>query len=592
MKRMMNKKYSYENINLWDADAWKDRYSPICTLALWIEQKNHAILRERTKLGIYNGRTDGVYTFKSLSMAYPEVVKYWDGKGLFYKCDEMGFVNYIAMIPHAVRVGRVKDPTVLVVLHDSDYSDPNWAMDAVEYYREYNEMAAQEGLLILYVAPDGPDEKHMYINILQELAVIHRLNLDKVYLDLSTVFLAGTRLNEIPGFVYKDSNGKVLPNPDEAVEHIGTIPVLDITGRWHNKVSHLLELTKAHDPAIDLERIIHSACGKKMADGMKLEHTYEGALDPQLLETWEKMGLRYESHDKNGEQWVTLAPLCAYDQPEKKLPVMLIFQEVTYLDKFQALAALSSYHGYCDIAAHGELMLLFFALETPDDNELLHDILQDAAKIYPIDLSRVYVTGHSHNGHFCMEFMRRHHRAIAAVASLGNAYGIPAPVYSHEAWKVTDEMVDLMSSFDMPVIDICGITESDFSHNEPGTEGFKNAVDSWQRRLKAFNCPMKTYEEIAAAKTSEDYVTRMIGVPNDGTEIQYRYGCECYIADVTNKAGKHRLRLVALENLPHMCAPQMPELSWDFVRRFTRNLETGEVVDLYYTNGGVNSGES
>jgi hypothetical protein len=314
---------------------------------------------------------------------------------------------------------------------------------------------------------------------------------------------------------------------------------------------------------------------------MELERTYEHALDPRLLDYWEKMGLRYESHDKNGEQWVTLTPLYAYDKLERKLPVMLIFQEVTYLNKFQALAALSSYYQYCDIAAQGELMLLFFALETPDDNDLLYDILQDAADIYPIDKSRVYMTGHSHNGHFCMEFMRRHHQAIAAVASLGNAYGLPAPVYSHEALKVTDEMVDLMSTFDMPVIDICGIVESDFVSNEIGSEGFKNAVDSWQRRLKAFNCPMKSFEEIAAAKTSPDYVTKIIGVPSDRTEIQYKHGCECYIADIMNKAGKHRLRLVALENLPHMCAPQMPDLSWDFVRRFARNLETGEVIELF-----------
>ena len=58
-------------------------------------------------------------------------------------------------------------------------------------------------------------------------------------------------------------------------------------------------------------------------------------------------------------------------------------------------------------------------------------------------------------------------------------------------------------------------------------------------------------------------------------------GCECYIAEVKNFAGKKRLRLVTLENLLHMPAPQMPALAWDFVRRFARDLETGEVIELY-----------
>jgi hypothetical protein len=116
---------------------------------------------------------------------------------------------------------------------------------------------------------------------------------------------------------------------------------------------------------------------------------------------------------------------------------------------------------------------------------------------------------------------------------------------------------------------------------DPGSDKDKNAIDAWQRRLKAFNCPMKTFEEIAAARTSPDYATRMIGVPNDRTEIQYKYGYECYIADIKNNAGKVHLRLVTIENLNHVVSPQYPELTWDFVRRFARNLDNGELIELY-----------
>jgi hypothetical protein len=30
-----------------------------------------------------------------------------------------------------------------------------------------------------------------------------------------------------------------------------------------------------------------------------------------------------------------------------------------------------------------------------------------------------------------------------------------------------------------------------------------------------------------------------------------------------------------------MPAPQLPELSWDFVKRFARDLDTGKVVELF-----------
>jgi hypothetical protein len=88
-------------------------------------------------------------------------------------------------------------------------------------------------------------------------------------------------------------------------------------------------------------------------------------------------------------------------------------------------------------------------------------------------------------------------------------------------------------------------------------------------------------ENSLGERTAPDLAARRVGVPNDGTETRYIYGCECYIADIKNKAGKKHLRLATLENLPHMHAPQMPKLSWDFVRRFARDLETGEVVELF-----------
>jgi hypothetical protein len=580
---LWNKHYTYANLGLWEAEAWKDKYSLTCSLAQWIAEKNHQLIRGHARSGKFDGRTDGVYDSKTRSVAYPDSVADWDTQGLFYKCSEIGGVCWLALVPHSVWAGQLKAPVILVVLHDADFTDVNWAMETLEYYRAYNEMAAREGVLVLYVVADGPDKDNLYIPILQELSALFRLKMEKVYLDVSTVFRAGSRLSDIKDFTYRDIAGRFISNPDEAMEQIGAIPALNITGRWQDRVSLLYRCVASSrlPPAFNPERLIHSACGRKMADGMWLEHRYADASDPELLRYWEAMGLRYESHAQQGEQWLSIAPRSAYAEPDKSLPVMLIFQEVSATNPIQAISALSHFYEYGDLVAQGQLICLFFALETPDDNDVFIDILHAAARIFPIDLRRVYVTGHSHNGQFAAEFMRRHHPEIAAVATLGMAHGLLAPAYSYEAVKVTDEMVDRMSTFDVPLININGTTENELVNSDLETQGFKNAVDSWQRRLKAFNCPQKTLEEIAAVRTSPEFATRMVGVPNDGTEIQFRYGCECYIADIKNNAGKKHLRLVTLENLLHMPAPQMPELSWDFVRRFARDLETGNVVERY-----------
>lgn len=573
-KRTWNPAYSYPDIGLWREEAWADKGSPITPLAQWIEARNYETVRHTTRTGRFDGRADGFYTAKTHSVTYPHIVDHWRSQGLVYLSDEMGQMNWIALLPEATATGTAGPRDLLLVLHDADYGDPDWAMETVEHYRAYNERAARDGHVLLYVVTDGVDASNMYIHMLQELAIKNHIDLRKVYLDLSALERERKDLADVPGF---DAEGAV-------VERFANVPVLDITGRWHNRVSHLWENATApryDDPRFDRERMIHSSAGERMARGLALEQRFADGYDPELLALLESRGVRFTGHETEGQQWFSLVPLNALDEGATPLPVMLVFQEVTSLNPFQAVSALSAYHEYIDIVSGGELIVLFFALESPDDNDLGRQIVADAAELFPVDRTRLYVTGHSHNGHLAMEFARRHHDIVAAAASLGNAYGLPAPAYSHESIKLTDDKVELMSTFDLPVIDISGHPESDFLNNEVGTTGFANAVDSWQRRLRAIGAPQKTYDEIATAVTDGDYATRMVGVPNDHSEVQYRLGSECYIVDVLNSKGQQRLRVVALENFPHMPAPQMPGLSWDFVRRFARDLATGDIVELH-----------
>ena len=106
-------------------------------------------------------------------------------------------------------------------------------------------------------------------------------------------------------------------------------------------------------------------------------------------------------------------------------------------------------------------------------------------------------------------------------------------------------------------------------------------IFSWQRRLISSRCPMKSSEEIAATEFSEDYVERMLGIPADKTECLYLNGHENYIADIANNEGRYHLRVVALGDMPHTVTPTMADLCWSYVRRFARDQQTGETIELY-----------
>jgi hypothetical protein len=106
-------------------------------------------------------------------------------------------------------------------------------------------------------------------------------------------------------------------------------------------------------------------------------------------------------------------------------------------------------------------------------------------------------------------------------------------------------------------------------------------IEAWQRRLQASRCPMKSREEIMAAERSEDYVTRLYGIPNDGSLLQVIDGVEHYIIDIKNIDGRKHLRIVGIENMVHTPEPTMPMVAWTFMRRFARDQKSGKVIELF-----------
>ncbi len=581
---MYNPYYSYEDCNLWREDEWAHKYCSVFPLYRAIEYLNFEKFHHPAGSGPFTERTDGVYSAKTMAVVYEDVAKSVEDLGMSLRVYSMGMVNWVPVVPKAgVKRGGREIP-VLMVQQSVDYADRNWAMDIIARYREMICQAAKEDWAICFVCTEKPDVDNLFSSILMEFGALYRADFLNLYLDVSRMREAGKKLGDVSDFTYFSEDGKDILDPDEMTEQWGNISALNITDRWQNRVSNLwgtATAVRSVGKGYDLERHIHSWCGKTMAYHMRLEHDYDDAEDPRLLAYWDSIGLVYTTHEMQGQRWVSMVPKCALGQTEEKLPVMMIFREVYKNNGHLPLIAISGFHDYTELAAQGEMILLFFAMEDPDDNDLFYDILQEAAVRYPIDLSRVYVTGHSHNGMYAFEFARRHWKSVAAAALQGQRFGLMAPSYSGSPIAVPDEHIEQLSHIDLPVIAINGQAENIMTKFDTGSRNYRNSVDAYQRRLRAFHCPPKTAEEIEASLSSSDYATRRLGIPADWTEVQVIYGREVYIGHVRNTDGKEYFRACTVDNLPHITTPMTPFLSWNFVRRFARDLKTGAIIERY-----------
>ncbi|MGM9522555.1 MAG: hypothetical protein ACI3VB_08780 [Oscillospiraceae bacterium] len=531
------------------------------------------------------------YHYKTGCLDDPETVAELNARGLHYETLEMGATRSLVLTPLENFKNHAGKLPVLITFHKEDYFDPFWAMKTLKLFKPYVDAAAQklDRTIIFIVTNNEP--ARMFANIITDCIQNYDGDKNKVYIDISLLHENGRTLKSIEGFTYQDEAGNNVPDPDECIELLDGIPVLNYSKRWASPWRPR-GLSGASDGTVNAQWQLHSEFGRKMLEQRRFSARFMTPDDPEAQAYWKNMGLRYGCHYVNDERWVIFAPTSS---GLEKVPVVVCITEVNEPDDHSIIGAFANFMTYCEIAAQGDCAVIFFAMESPRLNDWICDILKDAAKLYPIDLSRVYMTGHSHNGHFTQEFARRNPKVVAAIAPLGNSPGLPTPAVSHEAVAVDDERAAVMETMDMPTCILCGCKEvaglvpiNKTAHAfEPGinVEGYAASAEGkmamWNRRLKAERCPLQSVEELEAAANSANKAVRELGFPCERAETVYIDGFEHYIADIKNNDGKYHFRVVAIENMPHMPLPSMHLCAWNFMRRFARDLDTGEVIELF-----------
>lgn len=593
---MMNAYFRYPHMELWEEDRWTDKISQVFGLVKWLganEPLEKTVHPLEGTLGDYHSLP--YYNNKPNAILLPEVVRSWADRGVFFDCRAQGGLSWMIMAPAKCTEDFGVKMKSVVVMHRTDLSDPWWAMKTLEHFHAYNEQVAKDqDTIVVYICTNGPDTNRIFVNILQEAYVMVPGDSRRIYLDVSVVYATGHTLKDVEELRYTDTQGHPA-DPDAAVFDWAGGKLLPISGRWENRTSLSRDQISGDNWSsrdYDLERVIHSQSGAAMAEGFAIEYAFDDTYDPAFIRLWKDMGLLYENRETKKRRWKAAVPLSALEHPEEKLPVIAVMQEVNSANEHLAVTETSYFYEYFRLAAQGQCILVNFVLEDFDGNDILSDILQEAFRLYPCDQSRVYIAGHSHNGFYALEYAIRHPRQIAAVATFGD----PPGLVTTGNLPVIGERLEKMKAMDMPLINLCGMAEHNClfpiscqptCYRTPGKAGtphpytLEERITSWQRRLDAFKCPQVTEEEILATRTSPNKAVHMTGIPSDHARTIWMDGFEMYIVDVQNRSGKFWLRMVGEENMPHNTTPNQQKLSWSFLRRFARDLETGEVIELY-----------
>ncbi len=578
----MNRYYRYENMELWREEAWREKISPLADLTAYTAERglyrDEPLPRsaEERRAMEENAAFD-----KRLNAWLPDsLFREWEEKGCRLVLNHAG-EHWMALIPDSVLEGRENNPKTLLILNEVDYrSDPYYALDAVEIYRDRLEAAAAAGNLLVFTTICRSDRTELAVIILRELTQRYRVRHGRLYLDIERFCAAGCRLEEVPGFIEK-----YCPGETPVIENFFDYGVraINITGKWASRNS--LQLANFYNGGIgtvplDYDRLIYSHIGRRCAAAIHLEYAFDRVDEPGVRELFDTMGIEARYHETDGRGWVTVVPKSALDRPEEPLPCMCIMQEINPADRHTVLSAYAMWYEYLEIAAQGDLMLLFFVLEDVEDNELLIDLVQEAGEMYPfLDRTALYITGHSHNGGYAMEFYRRHPTFLAGCGVMGGNHGYGD---GHAAPKLSGEELDEMAKVDMPFININGDWENSFIDLEKSRFlSEERRITLWQNRLRAFNCEPKSPEEILGISRSPSKADRKLGVPTDHSETLYFEGDECYIGDCVNREGKTHLRVVTLDNMPHGTTAHMPWLTFGFLRRFRRDPETGGIRECF-----------
>jgi hypothetical protein len=310
---------------------------------------------------------------------------------------------------------------------------------------------------------------------------------------------------------------------------------------------------------------------------------YKEDMDPALVAFWEGLGIKKELHDAADptKKWASYTPVAALDPGNTtKYPVVFSFHgnknTILHAEGF-GFANLGATEGFITVI--------------PDCNNsdgptaaatipVILDTLEAGG--YPIDRSRVYLTGMSKGGICSAQAALALPDVVTAIAIHGSAFALNTEPKgevggepSAAAIGIPPEAYEKAMAYDIPMY--LAVGQFDFNQLPLKTQPIIDGLNLW---LEMNGCPTRLDldECLAAAASGNDPAVTFLGVTADKTYTDTIDGSMHYFADYNNADGVTMVRFIGVANHPHWTTASYPQMAWDFMSRFSKDAEGNLVV--------------
>ena len=261
-----------------------------------------------------------------------------------------------------------------------------------------------------------------------------------------------------------------------------------------------------------------------------------------------------------------------------KLPVVFDFvggERVIFYAEGHGFAHYGATKGYITVCPANPVANQSTALTPGGQVVRILDALEAAG--YPIDRSRVYVVGMSAGGVATATTGLEIPSVVAAVAMHSSIAVMNTEPDATGTVPFSTPAGDYTKAMDyqMPLLAEAG--DHDMAMLPISTEGVINGLNLWLQ-VNGCSTQLDPAATLAAAATSTDAAVKAIGVTGDKMWTETIDGVVNYGAEFNRADGVKMVELICVANLPHQVSGSFPEIAWDFMSRFSRDVDGNLVV--------------
>ncbi len=307
----------------------------------------------------------------------------------------------------------------------------------------------------------------------------------------------------------------------------------------------------------------------------------EEMMCPETVEYWKGMGLRKEYVTDSGGDYVIFVPTEL--EEGKKYP--LIFTVCGDNANLYFVETL----GFTQLAAEEKIIQVIPMFHRPGtgldqmNKDRPCDLLDSLIEKYPVDESRIYMSGFSHGGILSQWNGIAHFDRFAGICCSGIRPGDGAKKRVAPSFMVFYDfsVTEEVKKAHVPVVYCIGMAEQPEHlplYHENHKPLFEHYIDEHVYMLKTITdmneTPELTEEDLLKCASSENICERVFGIPLQNTRVEEYFGAKHYFGEVPSADGVVRTRYIAVENQPHHPSAAWARLSWEFIKKFRRDPDT------------------